>query len=394
MAKIGMVVSSVFTMGGEQRVTAVIANELAKTNEIVIYTMDDEKDREKNPYHLDENITIRYTKQPQFGILNRISRRIIRDINEKTKLLYKNKVFYKLLEYAYFQKAWQNQLVEELSGETYDVMVAVSGGNSLRLGLIADRLSCPVVGWEHNAYEAYFKTPGYYFWHMDQLFGESARHLDSCVVLNHYISDRYKEAFDVDCDVIYNPRSFVSDVKSELKNKAFVACGRLTYQKGFDLLIESFAQFAKKNAEWNLVLVGDGEQRSELEEAIREHQLTERVLITGYTTEVRKYLQEASAYLLSSRWEGFPMVLTEAFEMGLPVVAYDITAVQPLVTDGMEGILAKSYDTADFAEKMLKMAECSREERARMAEKAIEKADSLAIENIIGQWKTLLKADE
>lgn len=393
MAKICMVVSSVFSMGGEQRVTSVIANELAKNNEIIIYTMDNEADRKKNPYHLNEKIEIRYTKQPQFGLLNRILRRTIREMNEKTSLLYKKKAFYKLLEYAYFQKAWQKQLVTELSGEAYDVIVGVSGGNSLRLGLIAEQLNCKTVGWEHNAYEAYFKTPGYYFWHMDQLFGESARHLDSCVVLNQYISDRYKEAFQVDCDVIYNPRSFVSDVKSELKNKTFVACGRLTYQKGFDLLIESFAEFAKKNTEWNLVLVGDGEQRGELEEAIHRHQLEERVKITGYTTEVRRYLQEASAYLLSSRWEGFPMVLTEAFEMGLPVVAYDITAVQPLVTEGVEGILAKSYDTKEFAEKMLKMAECSQEERVRMAGKAIEKADSLAIETIIGQWKTLLKAD-
>ena len=393
MAKICMVVSSVFTMGGEQRVTVVIANELAKNNEIIIYTMDDEKDREKNPYHLDENITIRYTAQPQFGLLNRVSRRIIREMNEKTNLLYMKKGFYKLLEYAYFQKAWQKQLVAELTSEEYDVIVAVSGGNSLRIGLIADKLNCRTVGWEHNAYEAYFKTPNYYFWHMDQLFGESARNLSSCVVLNHYISDRYKEAFDVECDVIYNPRSFVSEVKSELKNKTFVACGRLTYQKGFDLLIESFAEFAKKNAEWKLVLVGDGEQRAELEEAILRHQLESRVQITGYTTQVRKYLQEASAYLLSSRWEGFPMVLTEAFEMGLPVVAYDITAVQPLVTDGVEGILAKSYDTVEFAKKMLEMADCSDAERARMAEKAIEKAESLAIENIIGQWKTLLKAD-
>lgn len=393
MAKICMVVSSVFSMGGEQRVTSVIANELAKNNEIIIYTMDNEADRKKNPYHLNEKIEIRYTKQPQFGLLNRILRRTIREMNEKTSLLYKKKAFYKLLEYAYFQKAWQKQLVTELSGEVYDVIVGVSGGNSLRLGLIAEQLNCKTVGWEHNAYEAYFKTPGYYFWHMDQLFGESVRHLDSCVVLNQYISDRYKEAFQVDCDVIYNPRSFVSDVKSELKNKTFVACGRLTYQKGFDLLIESFAEFAKKNTEWNLVLVGDGEQRGELEEAIRRHQLEERVKITGYTTEVRRYLQEASAYLLSSRWEGFPMVLTEAFEMGLPVVAYDITAVQPLVTEGVEGILAKSYDTKEFAEKMLKMAECSQEERVCMAGKAIEKADSLAIETIIGQWKTLLKAD-
>ena len=65
--------------------------------------------------------------------------------------------------------------------------------------------------------------------------------------------------------------------------------------------------------------------RSQLEEQIERYHLKDRVTITGYTKEVKKYLLDASVYLLSSRWEGFPMVLTEAFEMGLPVVSYNIT---------------------------------------------------------------------
>ena len=85
---------------------------------------------------------------------------------------------------------------EELSGEHYDVMIAVSGGNTIRLGLIADKLDCDkTVGWEHNAYEAYFETKGLYFWHMDQLFGRSIRKLDHCVVLNNYISQKVSGGF-------------------------------------------------------------------------------------------------------------------------------------------------------------------------------------------------------
>ena len=393
MAKICLVTSSVFTHGGEQRVTVVIANELAKQHEVVIYTMDTEEERLANPYGLEERIEIRYTKQPEFGILNRVARRVIREVNERTKLLYDKKIFYSVLEYAYFQKKWQSMWVEELSKETYDIIIGVSGGNSMRLGLIADRLNCKTVGWEHNAYEAYFETPGLYFWHMDQVFGASARKLDHCIVLNHYIAKKYKEAFNVDCDVIYNPRSFASDVKSKLENKTFVGCGRFITQKGFDLLVQSFAQFARWDSEWKLVLVGDGEMRTELESSIRESNLEERIHITGYTNEVRKYLQEASVYVLSSRWEGFPMVLTEAFEMGLPVVAYDITAVEPLVEDGKQGLLAKAFDTKEFAQKMLEITKMSDEELREMACNAIEKAESLAIENIIAQWKKLLDAE-
>lgn len=391
MAKICLVTSSVFTHGGEQRVTVIIANELVKQHEVILYTMDTEQERAANPYGLDEKIEIRYTKQPEFGILNRIARRVVREINEKTSFMYQNKCFYGLLEYAYFQKKWQDLWVEELSKETYDIIIGVSGGNSMRLGLIADRLNCKTVGWEHNAYEAYFETPGLYFWHMDQVFGASARKLDHCVVLNHYIAKKYQEAFGVDCDVIYNPRSFVSEEKSELKNKTFVGCGRFITQKGFDLLLQSFAQFAEWDSQWNLILVGDGEMRPKLEAFIKEYGLEERVHITGYTNEVRKYLREASVYVLSSRWEGFPMVLTEAFEMGLPVVAYNITAVEPLVTDGKQGMLAKTFDTQEFAEKMLGMSKLPQEELERMSEEARKMAETLAIEHIIEKWEALIE---
>ena len=100
----------------------------------------------------------------------------------------------------------------------------------------------------------------------------------------------------------------------------------------------------------------------------------------------------ASVYLLSSRWEGFPMVVTEAFEMGLPVASYDITAVGPLITDGVQGRLEKAYDTRDFARIMLEMAE-NREALEQMAAKAVEMAETLSVEHIMVQWKELLETE-
>ncbi len=393
MAKICMLTALLFTPGGEQRVATVIANELSKKNQLVIYTMDDEKNRAKSAYKLDDSIEIRYTRQPVYGFFNRSLRRMVRDINEKTNLLYRRKSAYKLLEFGYFQKSWQRQMLDELTREPYDVILAVSGGNTIQLGLIADRIPCRTVGWEHNAYEAYFGMPGLYFWHQDQLFGEAIRRLDSCVVLNENIRKKYGEAFGKDCEVIYNPRSFVSEEKSSLKNKIFAACGRIIKQKGFDLLIDSFRQFAEWEQEWKLVIVGDGEDRAKIDGMIKKYGLCDRVTVTGYTSEVKRYLREASVYLLSSRWEGFPMVLTEAFEMGLPTVAYNISAVEPLLQDGEQGLLAEAFDTGQFAKKMLAMTELSEAERRKMAEKAIEKAESLSVEKIIVEWKELLSAD-
>ncbi|MDD6071559.1 MAG: glycosyltransferase family 4 protein [Clostridiales bacterium] len=393
MAKICILTALLFTPGGEQRVTTVIANELAKNNQLIIYTMDEEENRADSPYHLDPGIEIRYTKQPVYGFVNRCARRLIRDINEKTNILYQSKWAYKWLEFAYFQKSWQEQTLKELTKEPYDVILAVSGGNTLQLGLIADKLSCKTIGWEHNAFEAYFKIPGMYFYHQDQLFQRALKNLDSCVVLNEHISKQYQEAFGKTCEVIYNPRSFVSEEKSSLSKKTFVSCGRMIKQKGYDLLIDAFYDFSKENQEWNLVIVGDGEDRGMVEEKIAEYGLTDRVTITGYTGDVKKYLLNASAYVMSSRWEGFPMVLTEAFEMGLPTVAFDISAVEPLLTEGKQGFLAKSYDTKDFAKQMLRMADATQEMRREMAKNAILKARSLSVENIIKEWKQLLQAE-
>ena len=89
MAKICFIASSLFTMGGEQRVTAVIANELVKNNQIIAYTMDEEPDKQNNPYQVDPRIEIRKIRQPEFPLAGRIVRRMIREVNERTRLLYK-----------------------------------------------------------------------------------------------------------------------------------------------------------------------------------------------------------------------------------------------------------------------------------------------------------------
>ena len=86
------------------------------------------------------------------------------------------------------------------------------------------------------------------------------------------------------------------------------------------------------------------------------------------------------------------MVVTEAFEMGLPVASYDITAVGPLITDGVQGRLAKAYDARDFARIMLEMAE-NREALEQMAAKAVEMAETLSVEHIMVQWKNLLETE-
>ena len=86
--------------------------------------------------------------------------------------------------------------METLNKEHFDVLLAVSGGNTIQIGLIADRLNCKTIGWEHNTFQAYFETKGKYFYHQQQLFLKSLKQLDECVVLNNRIKEDYRKAFE------------------------------------------------------------------------------------------------------------------------------------------------------------------------------------------------------
>lgn len=84
--------------------------------------------------------------------------------------------------------------------------------------------------------------------------------------------------------------------------------------------------------------------------------LSEVVLITGYTDNVKEELLTGSIFCMTSRWEGFPMTIIEALEVGLPVVGDGISALEPLVADGVEGIIVPPYERKKLVEALEKIA--------------------------------------
>lgn len=198
--------------------------------------------------------------------------------------------------------------------------------------------------------------------------------------------------YGLDVDVIYNPRSFDSSEKCALINKQFLAAGHLIPAKGFDRLIDSFSILAKKNEDWVLHIYGEGKDESFLKEKIDELHLRDRVILHPYTNDIAKCFRESSVFLLPSRWEGMPMIVLEALELGVPTIAYDIQAITPMITDGMEGYIVKNGDIEAFAEKMLKSTSDYANGRLKqMSMKAIEKSEQFSIQNITDQWMKLFK---
>ena len=126
-----------------------------------------------------------------------------------------------------------------------------------------------------------------------------------------------------------------------------------------------------------------------LREMIGEKHLQEKVKITGYTHEVKENLRKGSVFVMTSRWEGFPMTITEALEMGLPVIAYGIPAIDPLVTDGVEGRVVPAFQRSELVKAMEEMAG-DVEGRRRMSRNALKKAETLEPGRVVEKWESLI----
>ena len=125
--------------------------------------------------------------------------------------------------------------------------------------------------------------------------------------------------------------------------KVVVAAGRLTRQKGFDLLVDAYAQVAHRYPDWQLHIYGSGEERGRLLAQIHRLGLERQVRLMGYSGTLSEQLSQAALYVMSSRVEGFPMVLLEAMAVGLPVVSFDCpNGPADLVRQGTNGVLVRA----------------------------------------------------
>jgi len=126
------------------------------------------------------------------------------------------------------------------------------------------------------------------------------------------------------------------------------AIGRLTEQKGFDVLLDAFARLPDRSL--NLAILGEGQLRENLEEQALQLGIADRVHLPGFSNQPRKVLQDAELFVLSSRWEGLPIVLLEALATGTPIVSTDCPGEpRSVLLDGALGHLVPTEDPEAMA---------------------------------------------
>ena len=215
------------------------------------------------------------------------------------------------------------------------------------------------------------------------------KRLDHLVVLTEKDRESWVELNNV--TVIPDPLSLYPQSVAPLTEKRVVSIARYSHEKGIDLLLKAWKEVEDNFGDWQLDVYGDGE-RIPYERLMAELGIDRtRCHLHGRTNDVESEYSRSSIFVLSSRFEGFGMVITEAMACGLPVVAFDCPwGPRSIIKDGIDGLLAANGDVSDLARKM-EVLMGDRQMLVSMSRSAVLNVQRYNIQHIAEIWKRLFE---
>ncbi len=343
--------------GGTERVTSIIANELSKKkNNYKIHILSIVSSNGKSFYRLDENI-------------------------EFSSIFNKSNINFKI---NYFKVVCA--IRKYIRNNNIDILIDVD--------IMSDIFSIPakiftktkLISWEH--------------FNCNQNNGERLRGISrllaskfsNCIVtltekdMNNYIN-RFKIKNKI--QYIYNPIVNFPEKKCDIKSKIIISVGNLIYQKGVDMICDIAKVILSENDEWSWIILGEGNDRKLLEEKIKEYELENKLILKGNVSDVENYYINSSIYVMTSRYEGLPMVLLEAKSFALPIISFDCeTGPSEIVNDGINGYLIEPNNIDSMILKIndLIKNDLKRSEFSKNSNRGLEKFD---LNKIIDKWEEL-----
>lgn len=343
--------------GGTERVSTVIANELKNDNELKISFLSLWENHFKPFYYIDESIN-------------------------------KNALFKKESKGLYRFFSYVRRIRKYVKKNNIDVLIDIDGILDMYSIPALCKLKTKLISWEQFNY---YNNPYVNYRKLTRKM--AAKWADAIVVITKEDKGYYEKNLKIKnrLEQIYNPMTIDVDNSSyDINSKTILSVGRITEQKGFDMLPDIAKGIFDKHPDWNWIIIGDGEDKEKIRRKIKGYGLEKNISIINNVKNIDEYYRKSAMYVMTSRYEGFGLVLTEAQAFHLPCVSFKCPAGPSEIVDNNEnGYLIECFEIEDMTKAINELIE-NDIIRKNFSSKAQKRAKMFDIQKIASQWSLLI----
>lgn len=371
------IVNSEFGMGGLQKVSSVIGKELSKKNEVFFYALNNAD----NFYEIDNNFI---DGQPAF-----FKNTLLRKVWKSRRLLEQTLKKGEYTPYKY-EKPTLDKLVEFSLNNQLDCLIVSGPDITANIPYLRKKLlpSTKIIAWQHNNANTYINV---YAKKFKTAYINGLSMADRVVCLTDSDYDKYKY-YNSSITRIYNPLTIDNEEKiTNLNNKIISFVGRLSIEhKGIDYLIEVAS---KLPLGWKIKIAGTSDDNSmkQINSLIKNYKVQDKIIFCGAlkNDDMIDHYLNSSLYIMTSRWEGLPLVLAEAMSFGLPIIAFENTGANEVLNYGEFGRLVENGNVEEMS-KELELFTNNIQLRTEYQKKSLERVKDFYLERIISEWENVL----
>lgn len=360
--KILIYISSL-TAGGAEKVATMMANYWSERYDVVLLTNSDITD-------------------DFFVLSDKVERKSTGFI-----ILQKN-IFYKIVDYCIGLYSIR-KIVKNIKP---DVIISHMDVSNIHMLLATINIGIPILVEDHNNPELKpisqpwkaLKPLTYFF-------------ADKLILLIPELEKYYSKYFYRHSKILFieNPLDIPIEIPDSIEvilNKpTFIAMGSLTYQKGYEYLLEAFAKVHLEKPEWNLTILGGGPLHEQLTSLAKKLKIEHKVYFSGRVKNPYEVLKDADIYVMSSRYEGFPVALCEAMGVGLPCISFDCpTGPRDIIEHNVNGLLVEYLNIDALAETMLELSK-DVSLRKNISKEAVKIREKLSLQAIMLKWENAIE---
>ena len=319
------------------------------------------------------------------------------DLDTRFFALAKYPLLLRLYHFIKMKKTFRMRLRKIVRDTEPSIIITTTYSLKIAKELLKEKRNAKTIIESHINFDSVLRQNDYHNFVLKSLFKlydkinlNALNKYDVLVALTNSDASQWKN-LGINVCIIPNPVTLYPKMTDTIKPEynRILAVGRLNHQKGFDKLISAFSLISNDHPLWHIDIYGHGELREELQKDIIKRGLENRIIINPPKEDIYHEYFNSDFYVLSSSFEGLPLVLIEAMSCALPCVSFDCPyGPSEIITDGIDGLLVRNGNVEELAQKMAWMI-THPEERKEMAKKARKNAEKYKIDNIMKQWHML-----